>query len=92
MKHRGAGPGRGSRQTDVVVDLQDTTKTFRPWDVDQSMLLRPSVQQFVPADHAAHFVRDLVREELDLGAIYAEYDEERGYPPYHPAMMTALLL
>jgi transposase len=34
----------------------------------------------------------LVRRELDLNRIMAEYDEERGYPPYHPAMMTALLL
>ena len=40
----------------------------------------------------AHFVRDTVREELDLSAILATYDEERGYPPYHPAMMVALLL
>jgi transposase len=67
-------------------------KTFRPWDVDQSMLLPPSVKQFVADDHPAHFVRDLVRDDLDLGAIYAAYDEERGFPPYHPAMMTALLL
>lgn len=30
--------------------------------------------------------------ELDLSGLYAAYEEERGYPPYHPAMMTALLL
>jgi transposase len=29
---------------------------------------------------------------LDLGAIFAAYREERGFPPYHPAMMVALLL
>jgi transposase len=40
----------------------------------------------------AHFVRELVREELDLSAIFATYDEERGAPPFHPTMMTALLL
>jgi len=33
-----------------------------------------------------------VRGELDLSAIFASYEEERGYPPYHPAMMVALLL
>jgi len=38
------------------------TKTFRPWQVDQSLLLPPSVHDFVPADHPAHFVRDLVRD------------------------------
>lgn len=67
-------------------------KTFRTWDVNQPMLLPPQVIEFVPGDHPAHFARDLVREELDLESVYASYDEERGFPPYHPAMMTALLL
>jgi transposase len=67
-------------------------KTFRDWDVEQGWLLPPSVMDFVPADHLAHFVRDVVRESLDLSAILDEYTEERGYPPYHPTMMTALLL
>lgn len=67
-------------------------KTFRPWQVDQSLLLPPSVHEFVPPGHVAHFVRDLVREELDLSAILEDYDEARGQPPYDPWMMTALLL
>jgi transposase len=72
--------------------LYSMNKTFRPWDVDQLWLLPPSVQDLVPASHLAHLVRDTVRETLDLSEIFAAYDEERGYPPYHPAMMTALLL
>jgi transposase len=68
------------------------SKTFRPWDVEQRWLLPPSVQELVPPSHVAHFVRETVREQLDLGAILAAYEEERGYPPYHPAMMVALLL
>ena len=68
-------------------------KTFRDWNVEQRWLLPPSVMDFVPADHVAHFVRDTVREQLDLSEILAPYEqEERGYPPYHPVMMTALLL
>ena len=67
------------------------SKTFRPWLVDQPQLLPPSVMEFVPGGHVAHFVRTLVRDELDLSAILAAYGEERGYPPYHPVMMTALL-
>ena len=67
-------------------------KTFRAWDVDQSWLLPPSAQELVPPGHLAHFVRDTVREALDLSALLAAYDEERGYPPYHPGMMAALLL
>jgi transposase len=68
-------------------------KTFRDWNVEQRWLLPPSVMDFVPAEHVAHFVRDTVREQLDLSDIMAPYEqEERGYPPYHPVMMTALLL
>jgi transposase len=68
------------------------SKTFRPWEVDQVQLLPPSVQELVPEGHVAHFVRDLVRESLDLSEIFGAYGEERGQPPFHPAMMTALLL
>ena len=67
-------------------------KTFRSWDVDQIWLLPPSVQDLVPAGSVAHFVREMVRESLDLSAILDTYTEERGFPPYDPTMMTALLL
>ena len=72
--------------------LGGMSKTFRAWDVDQVWLLPPSVHDFVPAGHPAHFVRDTVAEGLDLRALYADYADDRGQPPYHPAMMTALLL
>jgi transposase len=68
-------------------------KTFREWNVEQAWLLPPSVMDFVPPDHVAHFVRETVREQLDLSQILEPYEqEERGFPPYHPVMMTALLL
>jgi transposase len=67
-------------------------KTFRDWDIEQLMIFPPSVQDFVPKGHLAHFVRNTVLEGLDLSAILDCYSEERGYPPYHPAMMTAVLL
>jgi transposase len=68
------------------------SKTFRSWDVDQSWLLPRSVHDFVAPGHLAHFVRDTVREALDLSAILLAYSEERGQPPYHPGMLVALLL
>jgi len=68
------------------------SKVFRPWKIDEVWLLPPSVADFVPAGHAAHLIRDLVSEELDLSAIMGAYTEVKGYPPYHPAMMVALLL
>ena len=68
------------------------SKRFLPWDVDQISLLPPSVLDYVPVSHPAHFVRDLVRDELDLEAVYASYGDARGAPAFHPVMMTALLL
>src|SRR6202048_4176913 len=68
------------------------SKTFREWTLDQALLLPPSVHDFVPAGHLSRFVVALVTEELDLSAILASYRGEKGQPPYHPAMMVALLL
>ena len=69
------------------------SKAYRAWEVDQGWLLPASIHDFVAPDHPAHRVREIVRTELDLSAIRAVYERElRGYPPYHPAMMTSLLL
>ena len=68
------------------------SKTFRPWTIDQPLLLPPSVQDFVGEDHLARFILALVLEHLDLGEIEVAYASERGQPPFDPAMMTALLL
>ena len=66
-------------------------KTFRDWRVDQVFLLPPSVDDFVPEDHPARIVRELVEEALDLSPVMGAYSEIRGQPPYHPRMMVALL-
>ena len=67
-------------------------KTYRPYLPEQDFLLPPSPRDWLPEDHLAYFVSDLV-DELDLSAITAEYeDEERGSPPYHPLMMTKVLV
>jgi hypothetical protein len=58
-------------------------KDFRRWAMEQRWLLPPSVHELVPAGHVAHFVRDTVRDELDLSAILSVYSEERGYPLCH---------
>ena len=68
------------------------TKRFRSWDPKQKWLLPPAITEFIPEGHPAHFVRDLVVEQLDLSTILDSYEEERGFPPLHPAMMVALLL
>jgi len=67
-------------------------KTFRAYDPDQVLLMAPCLQDWVPDGHLARFVSDLVDEALDLSAIYASYDEERGFPPYDPRLMVKLLI
>ena len=76
----------------MIDSLCSMSKTFRSWDVDQVWLLPPSIHDFVPSGHAAHFVRETVRQSLDLSAILDVHSQARGQPPYHPMMMTALLL
>jgi transposase len=67
-------------------------KTFREWVPEQSTLLPASVLDWIGAGHLVHFVTALVKEQLDLAAIQNSYNEARGYPPYDPRMMVALLM
>src|SRR6202165_2871097 len=67
-------------------------KTYRPYVPEQDLLLPPSLRDWLPEDHLAYFVSDLV-DQLDLSAITQVYEaEDRGYPPYHPVMMTKVLV
>src|SRR5947207_99398 len=68
------------------------SKTFRPWKIDEPLLLPPVVQEFVAKDHLARFVLNLVKDDIDLVEITSCYAGERGQPPFDPVMMTALLL
>ena len=72
------------------VDNAAMAKTFRPYEPDQLLLLPPSLADWIPEDHLVRFVSDIV-DALDLTAIEDAYDEERGYPPYHPRMMVKVL-
>jgi len=67
-------------------------KTFRVYDQDQSFLMPPSLRDWLPDDHLALFVSELVEEVLDLSPFMASYTEARGFPPYHPRLMLKVLL
>ena len=68
------------------------SKTFRPYEPNQIFLMPASLREWLPGNHLAYFVSDVV-DQLDLSAIMERYArEERGYPPYHPAMMVKVLL
>src|SRR5260370_40842099 len=68
------------------------SKYFRPWNIDQTLLLPPNVQDFVPKSHVSRFIVELVRESLDLKAITGSYGSGLGQPPFDPRMMVAVLL
>src|ERR1017187_9571515 len=67
-------------------------KTYKPYQPEQDLLLPPSLKDWLPEKHLAYFVSEVV-DELDLSGIEAVYEKElRGQPPYHPRMMTKLLV
>ena len=68
------------------------TKSYRTYLPEQDLLLPPSLRDWLPGNHLAHFVSDVV-DQLDLRDIESVYEEdERGQPPYHPQMMTKILI
>ncbi len=82
------GAGNKTKSVDNVF----MAKTYRPYLPDQDFVLPPSLREWLPEDHLAYFVSDVV-DQLDLSAMHAVYGEERrGQPPYDPRMMTKLLV
>ena len=65
---------------------------FREYVPEQLLLLPPDMREWLPEDHLAYFIMDVV-DTLDLSAIYGGYDGRRGgQPPYDPRMMVGLVL
>jgi transposase len=62
---------------------------FRSFDRDTMFLMPPSVQDWLPKEHLARFVVEVV-EQLDLRALRESY-AGRGSAAYHPEMLVALL-
>ena len=51
-----------------------------------------ALQEWMPDDHLAYFISDVV-DQLDMSGVTARYERERrGGPPYHPRMMVKALL
>jgi transposase len=63
-------------------------KQYRWYEPDQLFLMPPSLREWLPEDHLAYFVSELV-DDLNISEIEGVYEgEERGQPPYHPRMMV----
>lgn len=66
---------------------------YRTYQPEQNLLLPPSPRDWLPSNHLALFISDLI-DELDLSAFEARYEQAdpRGNQPFHPAMMLKLLI
>ena len=68
------------------------SKTNLPYEPDQQLLLPAALQEWLPDDHLAYFISDVV-DQLDISEVTARYERERrGGPPYHPRMMVKALI
>jgi transposase len=69
-----------------------TDTRFRDYSPNQDYLLPPSLREWLPSDHLANFISDVV-DALDLSEIVDAYDNSQGgQAPFHPVLMTKLLL
>ena len=68
-----------------------TDNRFREYQPNQLLLLPQDLRAWLPEDHLAYFVSDVV-DEMNLTAITESYDGSAGgQPAYHPRMMVKLL-
>src|ERR671930_1812354 len=65
---------------------------FLRGDRDQAFLLPPDLRDWLPADHLAWFILDVV-DQLDLDPFYrAHRDDGHGHPAYDPKTLLGVLL
>ena len=62
---------------------------FKPVNNDQLFLLPPSVEDFVPTDHLARVIKEVV-ETIDVSTIESRYSH-LGQKSYHPHLLLKLL-
>src|SRR6185312_8854535 len=61
-------------------------------DYGQQFLFPPALEDWVPQDHPARFLREFV-DQLDLGALgFAMPVAVEGRPPYHPSLLLKIWL
>lgn len=65
-------------------------KIFKEYSQSQGFLLPPSLDEFVPENHEARIINEVV-DTMDLSPLLAKY-EGGGAPAYHPAMMSKVII
>ena len=56
------------------------SKTFRPYQPDQMLLMPVALQEWLPSDHLAYFISDVV-DQLDLGKSRAGISKKNAVIP-----------
>jgi transposase len=74
----------------IAPPVSDAMSAFRPIDRKTAYLLPPSVEDWLPEDHLARFIVEVV-DGLDLCALERAY-RGRGSAAYHPALLLSLLV
>src|SRR6266540_2468472 len=65
---------------------------FLGGDRDQPFLLHPDLRDWLPQEHLAWFILDVV-DQLDLAPFYRPYRTDgHGHPAYHPKLLLGVLL
>ncbi|MGP9838284.1 IS1182 family transposase [Arthrobacter sp. 179] len=67
-------------------------KRFKAFEPNAVMLVPPSLDEWLPANHLARFIAELVDHELDLDRFYDSYRNAKGQPPYEPRLMLRIVL
>jgi transposase len=66
--------------------------SFLPYEPNQDYLLPPSISEWLPENHLAYFVSEII-DRLDLEKFYARYDGDgRRNQPYDPALLVKVLV
>jgi transposase len=66
--------------------------SFLPYEPDQDFLLPPSLAEWLPENHLAYFVVDII-DRLDLQMFYTRYEGDgRRNQPFDPAMLVKVLV
>jgi transposase len=65
-------------------------KIFREYSQCQGLLLPPSLDEFVPENHEARIINEVVGA-MDLSLLFTKY-EGGGAPAYHPGMMLKVII
>ena len=65
---------------------------YRPYQPQQTLLLPPSLKEWLPEGHLAYFIAETV-DLMDLSAFHQHYQGDgRRNQPFHPRMMVKVLL